>query len=754
MKNKHKSLLMKIAILTGVVIIPLAYSLFYLGAFQDPYGKMTELPVAIVNNDSGAVINGEQRNLGNEFTEKLSEGKELKWTVTNSSDAENGLNGTDYYAVITIPKDFSLSIANSDVNDKDAQITYSANEKRNYLSAQILNNAVLRIENELTTQIDSEITGQLVNKLNEIPGQLETLDSGLAEISNGTAKLTDGIGELSGGQTNLSSGINQLYIGLSKLYDGSQLLTENLHVFQQGLSQTKDSVVNAISKTEGSADSTAITDGINQLVNGAGQISDGLIQASNGSSQLLSAASSQTSGIPALVGGIDQVNSGTEALNTNLNKYIDSVDSLINNDSDMLKQLTAIYASTSMTDEQKVAAVGKLLSNVDSADNQTKINTLSQSGTALRKGSATVAAGVSQLKNADSSLGDITSRLSQLDSSLKQLSSGSAQLSSGINTLKDEAVSIAGLSDGLKSLAAALDQLDTGATQLYNGAQNLTNGIGTSKTGTKQLIDGSNSLTDGTKHLKDGADSLAQGIKTVIDSVGTATEAARSEISTTDNLVDFSTKPVSITNNPVNPVSDYGTAFAPYFISLSLYVGAVIMFVGIYLDADEKIKILSRSSNRKYVRVGVFAAIGVVQAIALAVIVQFGLGIKPANAIVFYLSCILISMVFIAIVQFFMVCLKDTGKFLTLLLLILQLTSCGGTFPMELVPKFFNVLYPFMPMTYSVRLLKETISGYNPTNAINAALILAAIGIGFTVVTMLLTAGKRIHNERTSSISA
>jgi putative membrane protein len=219
-------------------------------------------------------------------------------------------------------------------------------------------------------------------------------------------------------------------------------------------------------------------------------------------------------------------------------------------------------------------------------------------------------------------------------------------------------------------------------------------------------------------------------------------------LKTTNGLADYASAPVRVAASPINPVPNYGTAFTPYFVSLSLYVGALIMFVGIYLDNDEKIKLLSRNSEHRYKRVAIFSLIGVAQAVALAVLVQFGLGLKIAHPAAFYLSCILASAVFIAIVEFFFLCLKDAGKFLSMLLLILQLTSCGGTFPMETVPKFFNVLYPFMPMTYSVKLFKETISGSLGSASASDALVLACFGIGFIALTIVFTRGKKVKEKR------
>ena len=289
--------------------------------------------------------------------------------------------------------------------------------------------------------------------------------------------------------------------------------------------------------------------------------------------------------------------------------------------------------------------------------------------------------------------------------------------------------------------------MNSGSQALYDGSKKLTDGSHAAKSAGSQLSAGAASLQDGAAKLRDGAAKLDDGVSDAKTAVDNSAADANDQLKSTKGLAAFAADPVDIIEAPINAVPNYGTAFAPYFISLSLYVGAIIMFVGIYLDADEKIKTLSRSSERKFIRVGVFALIGVAQAVVLALLAKYGLGLEIKNTLVYYLSCILTSMVFISIVEFFIVCLKDTGKFLALLFLILQLTSCGGTFPMELVPKFFNLLYRFMPMTYSVNLFKEAISGFDSAAAGSAAIVLVAIGAFFTGLTMLFSLGKKAKEK-------
>jgi putative membrane protein len=750
MKSTKKKIILGAAVVFGVIVLPLAYSLFYLGAFWDPYSTLQDLPIAVVNEDSGAVINGESRNLGNELADRLKDNSELKWEFTNADDATSGVEGTEYYAKIVIPADFSSNIASAATTDKvKATITYTSNEKKNFLATQIMNRAVVQLEEEIRSNVNEEITSQLSSKLKEVPSQLQDLSDGLGTMYDGTVTIKDKVGTASSGTDTLMGGLSSLNTGLGTLKDGSATMSSKLQDLQSGIAQL-DSGAQLMLKSVQASQSDLSK--VGQLSSGAKQVSDGVAQAAQGTQKIYDAASSTTAGLPALQTGISAVDQGANSVSSGLTSYTAGVNSLITQNQTLAKQLATIYSSTQMTDAQKVAALGTVVSSISSSDLQTQLTKLTTAGTTLSTGASQVAAGADSLKNAGSSLATLQSSLGTLNTSMKQLSDGASQVSAGTNELSSKLGSFSTLEAGLSQLANGLKQADTGSQQLYSGSVTLASGIATAQTGSSKLATGGSQLVDGVNELSDG-------VKTAKDEVDSKITTANSDVKALDGLDTYASDPVDVNQTPVNEVPNYGTAFAPYFMSLSLYVGGLIMFVGIYLDSDEKIKVLSRNSNNKFVRVGVFAAIGVAQALLLALLVKYGLGLTVVNVPVYYLSCILVSMVFISIIEFFFVNLKDAGKFLAMLLLILQLTSCGGTFPMELVPKFFQVLYPYMPMTYSVQIFKEAISGYDSGIANRAMLILVIIFVFFTGLTMLFSIGRKakekfIEKNETGTLSA
>jgi YhgE/Pip N-terminal domain/YhgE/Pip C-terminal domain len=650
----------KIAILIfGVILIPLLYSYFYLGAFWDPYSRLDTLPVAIVNNDTGATINGKERNLGNEMCDRLRENGNLKFIFTDTKDATKGTKKEKYYAMLVIPKDFSEDIASANTTEKHtASLSFSSNEKRNYLATQILGRAVLEIEESTRSSINAEITKTLSDKLKEVPDQMVELQDGMSKLSVGAAKLNDGAKTVSDGTLAFSTQFNTYKIGVSNLKNGSAQVNSGANSLNQGIDK--------------------LLTGVNTLT-------------------------AKTSDIDKLASGAQSLSVGAKSFNESLKQYISGVDGLISN----------------------VTSTSSFLINYS-----TKINPDIMKDPYF----SAFMTQLSDPKNAQN--------IQALQGANLQLKSASAQISAGIDGIAGGSGNLLQLKAALSQLAQGISQAKQGSEKLAQGAQSLYGGSGKIDSATSQLADAAQKIGTGAVAVSDGTSELKEGIQSAKDGVDTAVLDANEQIKSLDGLDRFAKEPVTIKAKRINPVPNYGTAFAPYFLSLSLWVGALIIFFGLYLDADGRFKVLSRNSKRKVARSFLYLLIGFAQALLLAIAIKVCLGLVVKNIGLYFLSCCLISAVFIAIVQFFLVYVKDFGKFIAIALLILNLTSCGGTFPMETVPKVFNVLYPYMPMTYSVGLLKQAISGAESGATWFNAGILFAILVVFMTATILLAVVK------------
>ena len=832
-KKPMAKTIIKAAVIIGVLIIPLMYSYFYLSAFWDPYSRLQDVSVAVVNLDQGAKINGKDRNVGKEICDNLEEDGSLDFHFVSEADAKDGLMNDKYYAEVLIPADLTDSISTASKNTKKqhAQIQYVANQKRNYLASQILESGMMpTIKETVNGAVNKEITATLTDKLYSVPDALEILKDGLQQLS-------DGAGSVKGGTQQLSTATISLNVGTEKLAKGSKDLVSGLSVFKAGTAKLADGATQvdtgAAKLQKGAASLKAgtqqlnnnvpalksgvkkLNDGATALAGGSAALStnlkaytDGVANASAGSDDVMDGIAKLQSGITGLESGLvdlktqsadgatdlaaaeKKLETGVDQMTTQLSTYTTGVDSLITNFETSVKLLTGAYPYISNAAVQQ--QVGQYLQQCNTAENREKLAKLKQGKSQINTGLASMKQGV-QLLETDSAksmaklqagLGQVQAGVKMLDDGAVALNTGTAKLQKGLQTLEKNndalnagaaavATGASQLADGTDTLLSSSGTLAKGVTALDSGAGDLLAGVKALKIATAQLADGSdqintktttiqngasqlqsgiNQLNGGASQLENGAAKLNTGAAALKAGTDTAKDGVEENLTTTndqlkalDGLADYSEEPVSTDTQHVQPVDNYGSAFAPYFMSLSMWVGGLMIFFGIYLDYQKKIRILSKDSDHVVLRAFVFMLLGLLQAVLLAFVIHHALGIKVANLGMLYLSCCLVSLTFISIIQFCLVHLGDAGKFVALLLLILQLTSCAGTFPIETCPTFFQKLYPFMPMTYSVRLFKEALAGTWNGSVTKDVLILVAIMVVFTLATTLLSAYRDRH---------
>ena len=337
-----------------------------------------------------------------------------------------------------------------------------------------------------------------------------------------------------------------------------------------------------------------------------------------------------------------------------------------------------------------------------------------------------------------------------LENSGTALKSGMKGLSTGTTTLQTAITDLPKLVEGATVLGQSLDKVKEGTSKLREGVTEL-------KTGVSKLSEHSRQIQNGIKQLVDGSDTLLEGSKTLYEGSNTFKNEVDNRISDTENeltkldgLKEYTENPIEINEDNYTTVDKYGVVFAPYFMSLSLWVGALVLFVILYYDADNRFKLLGRNASNKILRAFLYLLLAIAQALVLAFLLKLWLGFSVTNIWLYYLSCILISMVFLAIIQFLIVNFKDVGKFLAILLLILQLTASGGTFPYETTPEFFQNIYPYMPMHYSVNLIKESLISIDNGFVGNSVGVLLGILLICVIFTLFFDFIKLIRRKRIS----
>lgn len=466
--------------------------------------------------------------------------------------------------------------------------------------------------------------------------------------------------------------------------------------------------------------SEKMLNGNKQLIDGSTSLSHGLGQINAGFNDLNSGLTSLHSGSDTLVAGLSQSSSGnaqlaaglTEATGPEGTKYIlNSINASSTDLNNLSNGVQGVKTGLGAVNGYLADAQAKLVAG-DTAGAQYDLAVINN---ILNVSAGTGQPGLAAIQNSivDGVVSGGNGGHNVIDNS-NALKAGIQQLDSQLSTAAVAA----------NQLASGSNQELAGAKQIYQGTADAQAGAKQLQAGVQQSQAGANQLNYGQKQIDSGLNQLYDGLKKA-GSINTPSEKA----------IGVMSKPAILDNYRMFKVPNYGTGFAPYFIPLALWVGALILFFLVSLKENR----LAISPLGNYpVVLGKFLTLGIIgtiQAVILSVVLQTFLGLEVAHPIEFYALNILLALCFIGIIQLFVSIGGNAGRFMAIVLLMLQLTSSAGTFPKETLPTFFQVINLYLPMTYGVAALREVISGGSGTSlAFNVVMLLA-----FTLVALALS---------------
>ena len=659
----NKILLISMAVIS---FIPILYSGFFLGSIWDPYGQTKNLPVAFVNEDKGASLNGKVLNVGESVEKKLKDNHDLGWEFVSKQQADEGVNSGHFYAVVTIPSDFSQKAASITKSEpQQAVINFTTTPAKNYIGSLVSNQAAAKVKSSVSEQITQAYAKGILENLDK-------LGIGLDTAANGASTLHDGLGRLQSGTQTYVGGVKQLAVNQQSLTGGLAQLSDGSRKLQAGLGQLSNNL-----PTE------------SQL----SQLSDGMKQLQSGINQLNASVSNPS---PALVAQQNKVETTAQTL---LQTIQDSKSDLLTA-GDTLRTLDT-QAAASGSESTTISL--PQISNISQAF--TKIQTIIEQTTTLLK--------------------DLRVLTQQLSAQQTQLQAGVSTLNNGVNQLAPNAITAF---NGYNSVRFANNQLLAGSASLTNGLNEAKSGSQKLANGTSLLESRSGALIDGTSQLANGADALANKLADASNRIKIQPTGA-----TTQQQI---ANPVKSEMIEKGNVPNYGYALSPYVLSLSLFVGAIVLNV-IYpirkTFSDQESAIRWWLSKASVAGVAAF-----MQATILMLAMVFFLGLTPEHPAHFIGAIYLTSFAYMSIVSLLVIVLDNPGRFLAMVLLVLQLGSSEGTFPIQTANGFFQAINPLVPMTYSIRALRQAISGGLDNAFYGDSMWVLA---GFLLVANLLTIG-------------
>ena len=659
----NKILLISMAVIS---FIPILYSGFFLGSIWDPYGQTKNLPVAFVNEDKGASLNGKSLNVGESVEKKLKDNHDLGWEFVSKQQADKGVNNGHFYAVVTIPSDFSQKAASITKSEpQQAVINFTTTPAKNYIGSLVSNQAAAKVKSSVSEQITQAYAKGILENLDK-------LGIGLDTAANGASTLHDGLGRLQSGTQTYVGGVKQLAVNQQSLAGGLAQLSDGSRKLQAGLGQLSNSL-----PTE------------SQL----SQLSDGMKQLQSGINQLNASVRNPS---PALVAQQNKVETDAQTL----------VQTMKDSESDLLTaggtlQALSTQAAASGSDSTTISS--SQISNISQAFTKTKA-IIAQTGT-LRE--------------------DLQTLNQQLSAQQTQLQAGVSALNNGVNQLTPNAITAF---NGYNSVRFANNQL-------LAGSASLTNGLNEAKSGSQKLANGASLLESRSGALIDGTSQLASGADTLANKLADASNRIKIQPTgaTTQQQI---ANPVKSEMTEKGNVPNYGYALSPYVLSLSLFVGALVLNV---IYPIRKTFSEQESAIRWWLsKASVAGVAAFMQATILMLVMVFFLGLTPEHPAHFIGAIYLTSFAYMSIVSLLVIVLDNPGRFLAMVLLVLQLGSSEGTFPIQTANGFFQTINPLVPMTYSIRALRQAISGGLDNAFYGGSMWVLA---GFLLVANLLTIG-------------
>ncbi len=659
-------------VVVGLIVIPSLYAWFCIYAFWDPYNHTEHLKVAVASVDSGyeSSLLPVEINIGKEVVSELHENRQMNWVFVNRKEAVEGVRSGKYYAALVIPGDFSrnlLSILSDDV--RSAEILYYINEKENAIAAKVSNQGASTIQHTIDEMVAETASGLLMNSLDAVSGVIN--DEGTEAL---TEHLRKKLEELSGG-LNTSAGT------LDNLYSMNQTLDSLLKTTDDLLSEMGADTSASVQELESMGSSF---DSLESDLNVMNEKMDNAFQNTQQSYNTIHDATVQylqnmdtdartvSSSLNTLADRVLNIAGRYQDLQNNVQNLSDSLPSELNASRAVLNQISVELDRSVRQQMQVYESLSDASANITGVSSDAiryegelagYISRCSQDMQRLR----------------DSFRNDVQPQMISLADSLSQTEESVRMVTDNLKTTS------AGMKDTATSVSGQMDQLN----------QNLLS--------TRDL-------------LKDAADKI-QSIRDQMDQDdGTGTRDILRKLMENDNnaVSGYVSSIVKLNSHIIYPVENFGAAMTPFYTSLAIWVGAVVLVAMLQVEISEKMRARLKNAKNWQIylgRYGVFLLISLLQSLLIAVGDLAFLGVQCVHPVRFILTCLYAGFVFVTLVYTLTASFGNIGKAIAVILMVFQVAGSGGTIPIEMTPSFFHIFYPLLPLTHSMTALRECIAG-------------------------------------------
>ncbi|WP_247945220.1 YhgE/Pip domain-containing protein [Streptococcus oralis] len=538
-----------IIVMIGISLIPALYNIIFLSSMWDPYGQVSELPVAVVNNDKEASYNGNTMAIGKDMVSNLKENKTLDFHFVNEEEGKKGLDDGEYYMVVTLPSDLSEKATSILTNHPEQmQIDYQTSSGRSFIASKMSDSAMTQLKQTVSTNVTETYTKALFQKMSDLKSGInkaadgsEQLADGTNQLAKGSQTLTTNLNTLANSSVTFSNGANQFTKGLSAYVSAIEQLHLGLGTFNSGL----QSYTNAVSQVDTGLGQLAsrtpeLVTSVNQLNTGIKTYTGGVSQLNSGLSQFSVGVNAYTSGVDKLSVGTNQLSSQSDTLRdgiTQLNKGIKKISTQLNTSSQQKEDITQLVSSL---DE-----LNKALQSVTVSDNTDLKNTISNDLTNITTLAQTIVTNSqAEQEKTLTNLQATATYQSLTETQKKELTEAvSNNSNSTIESAKAILTTAGDLRENLGSInqpVSNLSTLQTKANQLLPIASSSLTSMSSGFTQLQNAVD--NQLVPGIQSIENGVNAYTKGLDTISLGVNQLSEKNTTLTTSLDQLVSGSTK--------------------------------------------------------------------------------------------------------------------------------------------------------------------------------------------------------------------
>ena len=658
LKNLSKSFF-ALVIVIGVCFLPALYAWCNIYSNWDPYGNTVNLKMAAVSLDKGYTDeDGVYHNAGDEIIEQLKENDKIDWQFVEDEDAAiKGVKDGSYYGAVVVSEDFSYNMYDIFGHEvTKPQLIFYQNQKKNPVATKISDTVVGTLQSNINEKFVKVMTTTIFEDANQLSADIEE---------------EGGVDELIARLENVNSQLKDYEKTLDALSQGNSILTSAVNV----------------------ADSDVTKMG-NNAAQGANAIGDA--QAS--------------------------VNSTVNAINN----YANSVNAAISSSTDGLNKAKDSLNKAKIADDAKAMA-----SALDSTKENLK--TTEEDLTALADSMAT--AGIGGVPGANGAYDQIKAVLSTVKEIEENVASTQAQalsesVESNFAANKDTMITqIDGAIASVNSVQSVMNNtmipqvknsMDSLNTTLTN-VTDLLNNVSTTLAGMGNVFDALrltiNSGSSSFEQTRDAVEMLSDRLEDTIDKVNAAKDSDKVQVlletlsGNPDLYGEFFSEPVQIETEVIYPVENYGSAVTPFYTVLAIWVGALILTAILKVKPNANLFPEAKDYELYLGRYAIFFFVGQIQTLIIVLGDLFLLKVQCLHPFYFWLASAMIGFTFSLLIYTLVLAFGDVGKALAVVIVVIQIAGSSGTYPIELLPEFFQKLYIFFPFPYGINALRECIAG-------------------------------------------